>query len=266
MVLCTFCSLTINRNQLSITCNCCYFLFHKNCVSTTSSSINSKSWICSICSNNMTPSGSKKTDSVRLDELIKLVKSLENKITQQESNISKKLDETLQSLNNVILENNMLKEKISVLEKKIADIEHVDLCSEVVDRDRRKCNIIIFNAPESSPNNVSDDLNLVNSIFSSLNLPIKALNTIRLATHNNKRRPLRVNLPDVNCVSQILKAKSKLRNFDTLKHLNIDIDKTKYQQEKFKAIWNELSLRKNSGETNIRIGYINGLPKIMTKN
>lgn len=216
----------------------------------------------------MTPSGSKKSDSLRLDEIIKLVKSLENKIIQQESNISKKLDETLQSLNNVILENNMQKEKISVLEKKIADIEQVDLCSEVFDRDRRKGNIIIFNAPESSSNKVSDDLNLVNSIFSSLNLPINALNTIPLGTHSKKSRsrPLRVNLPDVNCVSQILKAKSKLRNFDTLKHLNIDIDKTKLQQEKFKAIWKELSVRKSSGEKNIRIVYINGLPKIMSKN
>lgn len=50
----------------------------------------------------MPPSTPNKPDNIRLEELINSVKSLENKITQQESNISKKLDETLQSLNNVI--------------------------------------------------------------------------------------------------------------------------------------------------------------------
>jgi len=107
---------------------------------------------------------------------------------------------------------------------------------------------------------------MVNSVFSSLNLPIKALNAIRLGNNNSKRRSLRVNLPDINCISRILKAKSKLRNIELLKHLNIDIDKTKLQQEQFKAVWNMLSERKNRGETNIRIGYIRDLPKIISKN
>jgi len=105
--------------------------------------------------------------------------------------------------------------------------EQTDFCSELSDRDRRKNNIIIFNAPESTSNSASDELRLVNSVFSFLNLPIKALNAARLCNNSNKRRPLRVNLPDINCFSQILKEKSKLRNIETLKHLNIDIDKIK---------------------------------------
>jgi len=64
-----------------------------------------------------TSPASNKPDNGKLDELIKLVKSLEKKISMHESNISKKLNETLQSLNNVILENNNLKEKVSVLKK-----------------------------------------------------------------------------------------------------------------------------------------------------
>lgn len=269
MVLCIFCSLNITRNQFSIACCICKLLFHKKCVLNTSVSkslTHSNSWKCSNCSHNMSPTTPNKSDSIKLEELIKSVKSLENKITQQESNISKKLDETLQSLNNVISENNLLKEKISVLENKITCFEQTDFCSEVSDRDRRKCNIIVFNAPESTSNSASDDVSLVNSVFSSLDLPIKALNSIRLGNNSNKRRPLRVSLPDINSVSQILKAKSKLRNIEMLKHLNIDIDKTKLQQEQFKTIWNMLSERKSRGETNIRIGYIRGQPKIISKN
>jgi hypothetical protein len=195
---------------------------------------------------------------------LKLVKSLESKLTQQEDKLSKKLDEALKSLNNVILENNNLKEKVTILEKKILIHEQVDLFNEIFDRDSRKCNIIVFNAPESK--NSSEDLNLVNSVFSSLNLSAKAINTSRLGNSSNKPRPLRVNLPDTNCVDQILKSKSGLRNLPSFKHLNIDIDKTKFQQQQYKEVLNEFLEKKNRGDINIRIGYIKGQPKILPKN
>lgn len=70
--------------------------------------ISFKQWKCLSCSDNMTLSP-KKSDSVRLNKLLKLVKSLESKLTQQENNFSKKLDETLKSLHNDILENSNLK-------------------------------------------------------------------------------------------------------------------------------------------------------------
>lgn len=215
MVLCVLCSLNLTRNQFSIACCLCKVLFHKKCVLNTPVTkllIHSNSWKCSNCSHNMSPSTPNKSDNIRLEELIKSVKSLENKITQQESNISKKLDEALQSLNNVISENNTLKEKISVLENKITCFEQTDFCNEVSDRDRIKCNIIILNALESTSNSASDELSLVNSVFSSLDLPVKTRNAIHLGNNNSKRRLLRVNLPDIDCISQILRAKSKLRN------------------------------------------------------
>lgn len=270
MVLCALCLLTIKRNQLSIICKLCNQIFHKNCIfpSDINPSINFKEWNCSNCLENMTPinPNKNKSDSAKLEELIKLVKSLELKITQQESKISKKLDETLKSLNDVISENNILKEKVSVLEKKVMNFEQTDFLNEILERDRRKCNIILFNAPEPTSDNASKDLNLVNSIFSTLKLPIKALNTLRLGNNVNKPRPLKVILPDVNCVNQILKAKSGLRNVDTLKHLNISTDKTKLQLEQYKTVLNTLLEKKNRGETNFRIGYSRGNPIILPKN
>lgn len=263
MVSCAVCTLPIKRIDPSTVCNICYQIFHNNCINLLT---NSKERKCVICLNIMSsPSTSKNTDGAKLDVLIKSVKSLEKKFSIQESNISKKLDETLQSLNNVISENNILKEKVSVLENKLLNYES-DLLNEILDRDRRKCNIIIFNAPEPSSGNIADDINLTNSIFSALNLPIKALDTIRLGISHTKPRPLKVNLPDVNCVNQILKAKSKLRNLDKLKHINIDTDKTKLQQHQYKIILNELAEKKNRGETNFRIGYSRGHPKLFPKN
>lgn len=88
-----------------------------------------------------------------------------------------------------------------------------DFLNEILDRDRRKCNVTIFNVfNELASGNIPNDVNLANSIFSALNLPIKALNTIRLGSNRTKPRPLKVRVPDVNCVNQILKAKSKFRN------------------------------------------------------
>jgi hypothetical protein len=107
---------------------------------------------------------------------------------------------------------------------------------------------------------------MVNSVISTLNLPIKPINTVRFGNNKNKPRPLKVILPDINSVGQILKAKSGLRNVDALKHLNIDTDKTKLQQQQYKIILNELSERKIRGEYNIRIGYSRGQPKIFPKN
>lgn len=168
-------------------------------------------------------------------------------------------------MNNFISENNLLKERVSVLENKLLNYES-DFLNEVLDKDRCKCNVIIFNASEPTPGNISDDMNLANSILSALNLPIKALDKTRLGIYRNKPRPLKVNLPDVNCVNQILKAKSKLHNFDTLKHINIDTDKTKLQQHQYKTILNELVEKKSRGETNFRIGYSKGQPKLFPKN
>lgn len=79
MVLCVLCSLTINRNQLSITCCLCNLLFHKNCVFNTS---DLNSWKCPNCSQNMSPTVTKKPVSISLEELNKSVKSLESKLNQ----------------------------------------------------------------------------------------------------------------------------------------------------------------------------------------
>ncbi|CAI6358319.1 unnamed protein product [Macrosiphum euphorbiae] len=95
----------------------------------------------------MPPSILNKSDNIRLEELINSVMSLQNKITQQESNISKKLDKALQSLNNIISKNSKLKEKISVLENKIMCFEQTDFYIELSDRDHRA----LFSMPQNLP-------------------------------------------------------------------------------------------------------------------
>jgi hypothetical protein len=64
-----------------------------------------------------------------------------------------------------ILNNYELKEKVTILEKKISTHEQVDVFKEVFEKYSKKCNIIIFNVPESSTTKTSEDLNLVNSVF-----------------------------------------------------------------------------------------------------
>ena len=58
---------------------------------------------------------------------------------------------------------------------------------------------------------------------------------------------------------------NQLRNSHTLKHININTNKTKPQHQQ-KTILNELAEKKRHGETNLRIGYSKGQPKLFPKN
>lgn len=76
---CALCTLPIKRIKPSNVCNNCNQIFHNNCGNL---SIYSKERKCLICLDIMpTPSTSKNTDSTKLDELIKTVKSLEKKFS-----------------------------------------------------------------------------------------------------------------------------------------------------------------------------------------
>jgi hypothetical protein len=72
----------------------------------------------------------------------------------------------------MLSENNILK-KFTILEEKVFNYK-TDFFNEVLERDHRKCNIILFNASEPISDNVSDDLKLVSSVFPTLNLAMKS--------------------------------------------------------------------------------------------
>lgn len=72
-------------------------------------------------------------------------------------------------------------------------------------------------------------------------------------------RPLKVLFQSREEAQQILKNKNKLAHTD--KYLKYD--QTKSQREYLKSVLEELEARKASGETGLKIKYVNSIPRII---
>jgi len=123
-------------------------------------------------------------------------------------------------------------------------------------------NIILFNIPESAMQSNADDKNTISNIFQRIGVLVDPINCLRLGKLSNNCRPVRVTLPNQHDVFDDLKNKRKLSDLANFKNISISSDKTLLQRKHLKNIINELNARKTSGETNLFIKYINGLPVI----
>jgi len=115
-----------------------------------------------------------------LDELKisngKIIASVNNTNNGQ-NKLNKKFDDILKT---IIEDNKMLKEKVNTLEKKVALLEsnsstslpskENDLVEEVLDRQLRSCNLIMFNLPEviANENNSENDFIRISNIFKQM--------------------------------------------------------------------------------------------------
>jgi hypothetical protein len=84
----------------------------------------------------------------------------------------------------------------------------------------------------------------------------------RLDKPTNKSRPLRIVLPTLSEVFEILKVKRKLLNNTTFASVRISTDRTPLQQNYFKSVLSELKSRRDNGENDLIIKYFNNIPTI----
>nr|CAI5829945.1 unnamed protein product [Callosobruchus analis] len=143
------------------------------------------------------------------------------------------------------------------------------------ERNIRKRNIVIFNLEEKSPNldkdqRISLERNDINELlhFISEDVPKSNLSH-RLGTFNlnrEKPRPIKVSLPDESAVLKVIRNCKKLKNSDKYKHISISFDKTPRQIGFYQDLKNQLIVRQNNGESNLKIKYVQGTPKIVSLN
>jgi hypothetical protein len=208
---------------------------------------------------------------VSLNSCREAIKAQDKKYVSFES----KLDLLSTQLLEVLNENKTLKEKVDQLEVKLLDMErpqnNESLCnmaqekvySELLDRQSRARNIILFNVPESF--NLPDhtqDTSITQDIFSTIGIPTNPISIHRLGKVSNKPRPLRIVLPTPADVFEVLKAKRKLLGVNNLNSIRISTDQTLQQRKYFSSIMTELKSRRDSGENDLFIKYFNGLPTI----
>lgn len=237
---CTCCS-KITEPHLLLKCCVCQNCFNNVCVGITSSEtrlINGKkslSWTCNQCNSIGNDINSLKAAIVSLQNEIKLITTTH----AQEGNPS----------------NNQFE----------------DIVQEVVERQNRKANVVIFGVAEQK--NLTKDerinaektdvLKILTFLLPSLG-PIS--NIFRLGKYNEQRttpRPIKVTAANSQQVMEVLRKSGNLKNNENLKHIRLVPDQTPRQMEYYKKIKAELDQRKQAGEENIKIKHINGVPKII---
>lgn len=138
-----------------------------------------------------------------------------------------------------------------------------EIINEANERQKRASNIIIHNLMESPATENADKLE-INTLFSKIpGVHSSGFHSIRLGKPrtNGSPRPLKVILENNADTLTILKSYKKLLPEET--NIHITFDKTPIQRENMKRLQTELEQRKNNGDSDLIIKYINGSPKII---
>lgn len=185
-------------------------------------------------------------------------------------------------------DNLLLRNEVSSLAARIAILEadHIvpvndDLSSKVLREisERNSCDssVIAYDVPESSSSSPSqriiDDTTELSNALSSINtiLP-ENIKVVRLGGHLSKKpRPLKLIFKTKDeAANLLLKFKQSTRNGSNISNnLRLVRDKTSLERQLLRSSHAELERRKQSGELNLAVRYINGVPsvtKIQPKN
>lgn len=181
----------------------------------------------------------------------------------------------LMSLKAIIIE---LKNDIQQLkDEKITrsnDFDIEDVIAEINERNKRKCNLVFFGLKEQDQGQpvelrTANEKSSVENILRTIAPSINAVNIkpTRLGHYNEaKCRPIKISLPTEDQVHLAIRSAKNLRKHQIYKNISISFDRTPQQIQYYAKIKNNLAERLNSGENNLKIKYVNGVPKIMSEN
>ena len=132
---------------------------------------------------------------------------------------------------------------------------------EYIDRQRRKCNLIIRNLLEpkaqSTSERASQDINLFKEIvYKELKIntsDIEILKATRLGKLSDKPRLLRISVSNEQSKAGILRAASKLKSSKKWSSLYFSADLTQRERETNRQLQAELKCHKENGENNLHI-------------
>lgn len=229
--ICHTCNSALSQRSPGLECCFCEHFYHIRCVNISKnqfdvlSSVDGCNWRCTGCAE-------QKNDN---SHLIKAIETLQERV---------KLLQQITQLQNDRVNN--------------TEEQNENLMSEISERQKRSKNVIFYGLTVNP--DVSDRQNVI-SIIKSItpDVRVEELTTARLGNgQNGKPAPLRVGLSPTDDVLTLLRCKKDLRN----KSVVITTDQTKMQREYYQKIRTELLARKQNGEQNIFIKYINGVPKI----
>ncbi|KAK9751446.1 hypothetical protein QE152_g4999 [Popillia japonica] len=155
-----------------------------------------------------------------------------------------------------------------VTTSKSCDLE--EIIAEISDRERRKCNLIIFGIEEQDfnkprTNRIEGDKTIVTEILNSLhNVELSNVAPVRLGKYQQaKKRPIKITLPSEQDVHAIIKNTKKLSQSRVFQNVVVNTDRTPKQLQYYKDVKKLLQERIDAGEQNLTIRYINSIPRIV---
>lgn len=186
-----------------------------------------------------------------------------NTLLNQHQKLSSSCEQLTCKINDLCSQNSTLQNQFNNLTKNFdkgpsltnaSSFLAVNVIDEYADRDRRKCNLIVFNTPESiDTGGGTDTENFVTLCKSALNYDVKPTKVLRLGKKGVKPRPLLVALESEEIKKHILMHARHLRTSEQYKGIFISSDMTKSEREQHKVLRAELQQRKSQGETNLVI-------------
>ena len=128
--------------------------------------------------------------------------------------------------------------------------EAINVIREYSERERRKCNVVVYNLSESD----EDSDAFAHVCKEGLRLNIKIVKVLRLGrSASNKARPLLVTVTDLEEKLLILRNAHNLHRHKDFSNMFISPDRTRQERDTFRMLRDELKRRKLSGETNLVI-------------
>lgn len=212
-----------------------------------------------------------------------------NKATEIENTYLKLLNKEMDDKNVILKSNNsLLEQRIKTLESETTVLRNAsrpqvddaatdksepwpqqfaveNLLYELKERENRKFNFILFNCPESTTDineiarNVTD-----HCLGRETQSDLQVFRLGRVVA--GKNRPIKVICGSSGLASEVIRFSKKIKTHNNLKHLSISEDRTPQQLQEYRKLKQQLDERIKAGETNLRIVYKNGSPKIITIN
>ena len=265
---CAYCNQDIIHSDKAIQCSDCFDWNHQKCTDLTTQEFNlltkGNKHIKYQCVNCL--GGDETSRFLKLESRIDKLES-EAEAAKNDSSDIKQIVKQLQTQNETIQrQNDMIMQffenyKGEKLENKIkANVN--ELTDDKLDIKDKENNMIVFNLEESKgPDAENNDVVLVKELFKvtnpDLNTDYLTKETVfRLKKKNNPNHvadssrcaPIKVKLPNVKTKMQILSNGRKLKGHQKFGKVGIQMDMSKAEQEKHKALRTELNERRQKGD------------------
>lgn len=261
------------KDRFGAPCDSCKQIVCRDCSNITSSEIRAIMtgsriilFFCTECINAVRQMPLMKTELHKIKKEIEQIKSVVD-VLKPEPSPSPSYAEVARKTEELTNQIKSLKEKLEIQESLPKQVLFEPTISEMQERERRSVNVLVFGVNESDLTNKEEcqrhDKEKAKDIILKVknDVQMDSVKCTRLgAPSEGKIRPLKLTFSTKEEALQIVRLKSKLN----VTGVYIKYDQTPSQREYLKKIIQELEQRKQNGEENVRIKYVNGIPTIIT--